>query len=312
MAPSSLAAGRLALTRAGLIVVVLVAELVALAATGSSTSPLAPLLMVPPLLGALTRSSTSEALLWFGGTFAVVVLAAAWELTQPPGAAAPLALATTTALAVLLGYSGAAHLRRRLAQAQARAHEANVEAIAAVGSLHQHQLATAASFAHELKNPLAAMQGLATLVRRRGTREPELAAELDAIVADVHRMSAAVSELLDFSRAIHPESLERVALRPLITRLASAPIDLRVPDDLSLVAEPRKLERVLRALLALGAVGVDGSTVGAEVHLEVVLARAPSDTNALALASALAAQKGGRIAARGASFTLCRPRHEAT
>ena len=59
-----------------------------------------------------------------------------------------------------------------------------MEAIAAVGSLHQHQLATAASFAHELKNPLAAMQGLATLVRRRGTREPELAAELDAIVAD--------------------------------------------------------------------------------------------------------------------------------
>ncbi len=169
MPPPSLAAGRLALTRAGLIVIVLVAELVALAATGSSTSPLAPLLMVPPLLGALTRSSTSEAHLWFGGTFAVV-LVATWELTQPPGAAAPFALATTTALAVLLGYSGAAHLRRRLAQAQARAHEANVEAIAAVGSLHQHQLATAASFAHKLKNPLAAMQGLATLVRRRATR----------------------------------------------------------------------------------------------------------------------------------------------
>ncbi len=118
-------------------------------------------------------------------------------------------------------------------------------------------------------------------------------------------MSAAVSELLDFSRAIHPESLERMALRPLITRLASASIDLRVPDDLSLVAEPRKLERVLRALLALGAVGVDGTTVGAEVHLEVVLARAPSDTNAIALASALAAQQGGRIDVRGASFTLC-------
>jgi len=298
------------------ITLVLALELVALASTGSSGSPLAPLLMVPPLLGALAFASASEAYLWFGGTSLVMFVAAIYELTQPPMAIATGPLAATTALAAVLGHTGSMHLRRRLEAARRRARDANEEAIAAVGALHQHQLATAASFAHELKNPLAAMQGLATLVRRRAAREPELAADLDAIVADVHGMSAAVTGLLDFSRAIHPDNLQRVALRPLIARLAAAAgrgtLELHVSDDLSLLAEPRKLERVLRTLLGPEAVAIGGEVVGTEVRLEVVLARPIIDSDATAIAAALAAQQGGELHLGASSLTLRMPRHEAT
>lgn len=309
--------------RSIVIVAVLALELLALVATGKSTSPLLPLVMLPPLLvGALTWCSAPEAWLWFGGTFVVIAIAVAIEMTQAPVPIPTDALALTTSASVLLGYAGARLLRRRLEDATARAHAANVEAIAAVGALHAHQLATAASFAHELKNPLAAMQGLATLVRRRATREPELADELEALVADVHAMGVAVSELLDFSRAIHPESLKRVALHDLLRAQCD---DLGVtlagsdmPDDLTLVAEPRKLARVLREVVRFARVApltVTGRVEGDRVRLDFTHVGQASDAVAaeLALAVALAAQQGGTLTITntpGFTATLRMPRHE--
>ncbi|MFO0745837.1 MAG: histidine kinase dimerization/phospho-acceptor domain-containing protein [Myxococcota bacterium] len=318
--PEPWMAVRLSPRRAGFVVLVLGLEVTALVLTGGSTSALVPLLMLPPLLGALSFRSEAEARLWFTGTFIALAIAAAYELTQPPRPIPTAALGVTTTIAVGLGYWGARHLRDGLFAARRRAHRANEEAVAAVAELHRYQLETAATFAHELKNPLFAMQGLATLLRRRGAREPELAEELDALVADVHGMTTAVTELLDFSRAIHPESLRRVPLRACLeAQCAALGIEgqsLAIAPDLVLVAEPRKLERILRALARPGRLGclhAQASLDGERVRLDLAVAvelSAPDD--GLELATALAAQQGGELLVRRAPTflaTLFMPRH---
>ncbi|MBL8786049.1 MAG: hypothetical protein JNJ59_14210 [Deltaproteobacteria bacterium] len=322
-APMPWEGARLSPRRASLVVLVLVLEAAALILTGGSTSALVPLLMLPPLLGALSFRSEVEAKLWFTGTFLVLALATVTELTQAPRPIPTAALGVTTTIAVGLGYWGARHLRDGLFAARQRAHHANEEAVAAVAELHRYQLETAATFAHELKNPLFAMQGLATLVRRRGAREPELAAELDALVADVHGMTTAVTELLDFSRAVHPESLRRVPLLACLeaqcSALGIADHSFAIAADLVLVAEPRKLERILRALARPGRLGrlhaqagLDGERVRLDLAVAVELS---GSDDGLELATALAAQQGGELQVRRApSFlaTLFMPRHLGT
>ncbi|MFO0744659.1 MAG: histidine kinase dimerization/phospho-acceptor domain-containing protein [Myxococcota bacterium] len=296
-------------------------ELAALLATGMTTSALLPLSALPPLLAALTRAGEREVTVLVRGTLVVLVVTAVIDGLGPARALPALPFGAVVLVAAIVGYLGALALRRRLAEAEARARAANQRAIEAVAEHHALQLSTAATFAHELKNPLAAMQGLATLIRRRQTKEPELADELAGLVEDVHAMATAVSELLDFSRAVHPDSLRRVNVAELVAAVCRArqvtPSALAVPPDLAVVVEPRKAERVLQALLQLGHLGAltvsareDARSVIIDVSIDVDVGDA---RESLAVASALAEQQGGGLTVRPAPFaaTLTWPRIEA-
>jgi hypothetical protein len=136
-------------------------------------------------------------------------------------------------------------------------------------------------------------------------------------------MTAAVTELLDFSRPIHPESLRRVPLSScLAAQCAALGIEdhhLTIAADLVLVAEPRKLERILRALARPGRLGrlhaqaqIDGERVRLDLAVAVELT---GRDDGLDLATALAAQQGGELVVRRAPTflaTLFMPRHLGT
>ena len=86
---------------------------------------------------------------------------------------------------------------RRLEQAQAEARRS--ERLAALGQL-------SAGLAHEIRNPLGVIRGSAEMLTQKLQGSDELARELAGYIStEVNRLSALVTEFLDFARPLHAE-----------------------------------------------------------------------------------------------------------
>lgn len=75
----------------------------------------------------------------------------------------------------------------------------------------------AAGVAHEIRNPLSSIKGLALLLRGRLDNDALAAENLDVLVAEVERLNRSIGELLDFARPGHLETT-RVAVDALAAR----------------------------------------------------------------------------------------------
>jgi len=187
------------------------------------------------------------------------------------------------------------------------------------------------SLAHELKNPLASIQGLVQLLERSGAdRDERERARLQVLLQETGRMRTTLDELLNFSRPLGELTLREVDPAELFEELTAlhegqarqvrvAPPERR-PEPLR--ADPRKLGQALTNLLqnALEATPPGGSVrwvaerEGAEALLGVedcgpgvspeVLARLagggvttkPDGSGiGLLVARAIAEQHGGRL-----------------
>jgi signal transduction histidine kinase len=90
-----------------------------------------------------------------------------------------------------------AETNRRLEHAQAEARRS--ERLAALGQL-------SAGLAHEIRNPLGVIKGSAEMLTQRLQASDELARELAGYIStEVNRLSALVTEFLDFARPLHAE-----------------------------------------------------------------------------------------------------------
>ena len=90
-----------------------------------------------------------------------------------------------------------AETNRRLEQAQAEARRS--ERLAALGQL-------SAGLAHEIRNPLGVIKGSAEMLTQKLQASDELARELAGYIStEVIRLSALVTEFLDFARPLHAE-----------------------------------------------------------------------------------------------------------
>jgi signal transduction histidine kinase len=88
-----------------------------------------------------------------------------------------------------------AETNRRLEQAQAEARRS--ERLAALGQL-------SAGLAHEIRNPLGVIKGSAEMLTQKLQQSDELARELAGYISsEVNRLSALVTEFLDFARPLH-------------------------------------------------------------------------------------------------------------
>lgn len=141
--------------------------------------------------------------------------------------------------------------------------------------------ALSAEVAHELKNPLASVKGLASLVARGA--EGKTAERLGVLRREADRMETILEELLNFSRPLLPLAMEDVDLAELVQDVAKLheataaelriPIEVHASTAVEVRCDPRKVRQVVINLVQNA---LDASAPGAPVQLTVYKGRSVS------------------------------------
>jgi signal transduction histidine kinase len=135
--------------------------------------------------------------------------------------------------------------------------------------------AMAARFAHEVKNPLAAIKGLSAHMARHAT-EPKMAERLGIVAAEADRLHAIVDEFLSFSRgfddlspaSVAPYAVARELSTLLEIRAGEAGVSLGVSGDAEIVVEA-DVRKLRQALLNLVLNAIQASPRGSSVRMAV-------------------------------------------
>lgn len=260
-------------------------QLLVIGMTGGLRSPLVPVIPVVALqLSSMFGPSRERAAVLAGQLSAIVVFAgceSAGLHLGLPGFSVPGPVEVwldAAALALMLGIATAIGQRLRdvVATMIARASVASAGERRAHAEHARELMLLSAEIAHELKNPLASINGLAALLARdlQGRDAERLAVLRD----EVDRMKQTLDEFLDFSRPIAPLAVEDVDLRALAREVAamseglarSRGVTLEVEGGASVRADRRKLRQVLVNLVQNA---IDASPPGSAV--EVVLGDHP-------------------------------------
>jgi signal transduction histidine kinase len=111
--------------------------------------------------------------------------------------------------------------------------------------------------AHELKNPLASVKGLAQLVGR--SLDGKSAERMGVMQREIDRMHAILEEFLAFSRPLAPLNLRTVPLRDLTDKVAELhegmatqrhiEIAVEARGDTEVTCDPRKVQQILVNLI---------------------------------------------------------------
>ena len=263
--------------------VVLVVHLGLATVTGGITSPV--LIFFPSACG-LVAVVTGRPRLVYGGVAVAVLLflvfaglAYADAGLEPAifrrSAASP-ALLIFFALVLTVGPIGSAalgmQLRRALEGAVRSAAESRGDLLRSMGERNDELLALSGALAHELKNPLAAIRGLASLQAKRLEQGTKQAEQMSVLIDEVARMGSILDEFLNFSRPavgltleeVEPASILRDVVRihePLAAE-RSVSISMTAADDTPIACDPRKLKQILVNLVQNA---IDASAEGQEV-----------------------------------------------
>jgi two-component system sensor histidine kinase HydH len=170
-----------------------------------------------------------------------------------------LALAVFVTAAIIMPAALGLRIRRALERAVAEAIRARAEHVATLQAHNAELMDLSRTVAHELKNPLASIQGLAGLLARRqvaGSREAERAGVL---IDETRRLAGLLDEFLNFGRPAQGLAVRPVEARELFAAIADIfeatlrPLELRLEIDLQTIVplrcDPRKLQQVLFNLI---------------------------------------------------------------
>lgn len=268
--------------------VAVLGQLVVAAASGGIESPLLPVAVVFAALVGLFVGRRLGYLLLFAQLAGVWLLAAAaaWRLVPEfnpaafgggPRAGHPDVLLWTHALFLsffLTLARGVGRVTRKAFDAMLRrALAAQEDALRSHAERAEELTALSAEIAHELKNPLASVKGLAGLLTDECGGE-KAAERLAVLRREVDRMQGILEEFLNFSRPLVPLALGRVDLAGLAREVAAlheglahergGALELRLAPAPAR-CDPRKVKQLLINLVQNA---LEASPLGAPVEIE--------------------------------------------
>lgn len=258
-------------------------------ATGGFESPFVPNLVLPcfmvaMLLGPGTTfllSGASVLILWglvllTTGNFLPDLVPTMYGGGSRAGHNNALIYATATAYTWVLiwGTSAGALNRRGIDRMLKLTIDARDEILASHVEHTRVLTAFSGEVAHELKNPLASVKGLAALISK--DLEGKAAERMTVLRREVDRMQEILEGFLNFSRPLLPLNGTRTVLRSLCEQVASLHEGVARQREVSLVTaeeqpveawcDPRKIKQVLINLVQNA---LDVSPAGASVELHV-------------------------------------------
>lgn len=259
--------------------------------TGGIDSPLLPLLgplaVVGAMLGGRSRATTlllGTQLAWVCALGIAASVGAFPELAMPAlfghpaPVRAPLGYLTQTAvIAAMIVGSGALGLqvRLRIEAMIMRALAARDDELKAWATHSCEVEALSAEIAHELKNPLASVKGLAALVAR-DLPTGRAHERMGVLRAEVDRMAGILDAFLNFSRPVTPLAEGPVDLMRVARHVAemheasvrSRDLTLTVTGESARVSGDQR--KVIQVLINLVQNAIDATAAGSEVEIAVL------------------------------------------
>ncbi len=149
-------------------------------------------------------------------------------------------------------YAGRASILRDVTERDSIREElTRKESLAAIGEM-------AAAVAHEIKNPLAAINGAVSVIGRSFAPEDSRAGVVEEVQRQVRRLDETIRDLLNFARPMTPRPRD-IELQPFLERilrglreepeLKPQRLQTAVPAGLTVHADPQLLENILVNLL---------------------------------------------------------------
>jgi two-component system, NtrC family, sensor histidine kinase HydH len=167
-------------------------------------------------------------------------------------------------------------LRAILSRVHQEADDARRQALEALATRNEDILSVANTIAHELKNPLASLQGLAQLAARAappGTKEHE---RLEVMLGEIGRMRTVLEEFRNFTRPLGELARRPTDLGRLVTEVCHLSeglaqergIDLAPPDAPPVVVSC-DAQKIKQALVNLVQNGIEAGPRGSSVAVRI-------------------------------------------
>jgi signal transduction histidine kinase len=154
--------------------------------------------------------------------------------------------------------------------------DARRETLDTLASRNREILSVAGTVAHELKNPLSSIQGLAQLIARGAAPGSKDRERLDVMLREVGRMTTVLDEFRNFSRPLSGLTLQRADLGRLIEDVVllsegsagTRRLSFALPAPCAVNCDPQKVKQ---ALLNLVQNGLDATPPGGTVEVRAAL-----------------------------------------
>lgn len=125
----------------------------------------------------------------------------------------------------------------------------------------------ASSLAHEIGTPMGIIRSRAELVEKKGINNPNLKQDMQTVISQIDRITTLVNSLLNLAREKRSDHADRVSLNNVVKDVLNLMgcelerkgirLQLSIPDEVTVKAEPGPLGQVLLNLMVNAVHGIE-------------------------------------------------------